>query len=226
MPGCRIALVAVLFAAVALVAAPWALSATDFLTHQGHAAYLAAPFLIGAVSVVAPSMADLAEKIAARMADYSSNPDHPDLVGHPEGNPVQIRPAFPDAADFTKRLTEGVAAKAAHYAEGVRRPRANFLDRAKASTAAWAAGVNAAVAGNRHAAGLNKVNADEAIETAATLGAATYVQGVQGRMAKIQRVLAEVAPTMAAAVSTVRGLPKTTDAHRANRAIPMIRPAP
>src|SRR5260370_2206206 len=127
MHGGRIALGAAVFAAVALVAAPWALSATDFLPHQGHAAYLAAPSLIGAVSVVAPSMADLAEKIAARMADYSSNPDHPDLVGHPEGNPVQIRPAFPDAADFTKPLTEWVAAKSPHYAAGVRRPRAHFL---------------------------------------------------------------------------------------------------
>ncbi len=175
-----------------------------------------------AAAVVAPSMADLAERIAARMADYSRNPDHPDLVGHPEGNPVQIRPAFPDAATFTKRLTDGVAAKASHYAEGVRAPRANFLDRAKASTAAWAAGVNAAVAGNRYAAGLNKVNADEAIETAATLGAATYVQGVQGRANKIQRIMAEVAPAMAAAVSTVRGLP---NADRENRAIAMIRAA-
>ncbi len=100
--------------------------------------------------VVAPSLTYLAEQIAARMRAYNDNPNHPDLVGHPEGNPVQIRPAFPDAATFTKRLVEGVSTKASHYAEGVRAPRANFLDRAKASGPAWTAGVNAAVAGNRY----------------------------------------------------------------------------
>src|SRR5712692_8059969 len=94
-----------------------------------------------AAGVVAPSLAEMAEQIAGRMAQYHDNPEHPDLIGKPEGNPVQIRPAFPDAATFTKRLVDGVAAKASHYAEGVRAPRANVLDRAKASVGAWTAGV-------------------------------------------------------------------------------------
>ncbi len=178
-----------------------------------------------AAGVVAPSQLDLLESIARRMEEYRRNPDHPDLIGHPEGNPVQIRPAFPDAATFTTRLIEGVSQKAAHYAEGVRAPRANFLDRAKASTQAWATGVQAAVAGGRYAAGLNKVNADEAIETAATHGAAVYVSGVRDREAKIRRVMSEVAPAMAAAVATVRGLAKNTDADREARAVAMIRAA-
>lgn len=178
-----------------------------------------------AAAVFAPSLEDLARGIAERMAAYAADPEHPDLAGHPEGNPVQIRPAFPSAPDFTKRLIDGVSAKAAHYAEGVRAPRANFLDRAKASVPAWTAGVNAAVAGNRYAAGLNKVNLDEAIETAATHGAAVYVSGVTDRRAKIERIMAEVAPAMAAAIATVRALPKTTDADREARAVAMIKAA-
>jgi hypothetical protein len=170
-------------------------------------------------------MADLAEKIAGRLVEYDSNPQHPDLIGKPEGNPVQIRPAFPDAATFTKALTDGVAANSAKYAAGVRAPRKNFLEAAKASNQAWKNGVQAAVAGDRFLAGLGKVNPDEAIETAATLGAATYVQGVQGRAAKIQRIMTEVAPAMAAAVSTVRALPANTDADREARAVAMIRAA-
>lgn len=172
-----------------------------------------------------PSMADLAEQIAGKVSEYNANPNHPDLIGKPEGNPVQIRPAFPDAATFTKRLVEGVSAAQARYAEGVRAPRANFLDRAKASNQAWKNGVQAAVAGDRFAAGLNKVNPDEAIETAATLGAASYVQGVTGRQPKIQRIMSDVAPLMAAAVSTVRALPSNTDADREGRAVAMIRAA-
>lgn len=177
------------------------------------------------VAARVPTTTELAEGIAARLVDYAANPNHPDLIGRPDGNPVQIRPAFPDAATFTKRLTDGVAANAARYAEGVRAPRANFLERAKASNQAWKNGVQAAVAGDRFVAGLNKVNPDEAIETAATLGAATYVQGVQGRTAKIQRIMTEVAPMMAAAVAQVRSLPANTDADREARAVGMIRAA-
>ena len=178
-----------------------------------------------APGVVAPSLAEMAEAIAGKMAAYHENPDHPDLIGKPEGNPVQIRPAFPDAATFTKRLTDGVQANAGRYAEGVRAPRRNFLEAAKAANGAWKTGVQAAVAGDRFLGGLNKVNADEAIETAATLGAATYVQGVTGRAPKIQRIMTEVAPMMAAAVSTARALPADTDAQREARAIAMIRGA-
>src|SRR6266568_7101158 len=175
--------------------------------------------------VVAPSMAELAEEIAQRMREYNENPQHGDLIGRPDGNPVQIRPAFPDAATFTDRLVAGVQGAGDAYARGVRAPRANFLDRAKAANQAWKNGVTAAVTGDRFAAGLNKVNADEAIETAATLGAQAYVPGITGRKAKIQRVMAEVSPLMAAATAQVRSMPSNTDADREARAIAQIRAA-
>ncbi len=175
--------------------------------------------------VVAPSMAELAEEIAQRMREYNENPQHGDLIGRPDGNPVQIRPAFPDAATFTDRLVAGVQGAGDAYARGVRAPRANFLDRAKAANQAWKNGVTAAVTGDRFAAGLNKVNADEAIETAATLGAQSYAAGVTGRKAKIQRIMTEVAPMMAAAVASARALPADNDAQREARAIAMIRAA-
>src|SRR5712691_1002449 len=98
----------------------------------------------GSVAARVPTMAELAEGIAARLVEYDSNPAHPDLIGRPDGNPVQIRPAFPDAVTFTNRLVEGVQGAGARYAEGVRAPRANFLDRAKASNAAWKNGTQAA----------------------------------------------------------------------------------
>jgi hypothetical protein len=177
------------------------------------------------VAARVPSLAELGEKIAGKMLEYADNPNHPDLIGKPEGNPVQIRPAFPDAQTFTKRLIEGASGAAQRYAEGVRAPRAHFVDRAKAANQAWKNGVTAAVSGDRFLAGLNKVNADEAIETAATLGAQSYVPGITGRANKIQRIMNEVAPAMAAAVSTVRNLPANTDADREGRAVAMIRAA-
>ena len=176
-------------------------------------------------AVHAPSMAELGEQIALKLLEYDKNPQHGDLIGRPDGNPVQIRPAFPDAATFTDRLIAGVQGAGDAYARGVRAPRANFLDRAKAANQAWKNGVTAAVTGDRFAAGLNKVNPDEAIETAATLGAQSYAAGVTGRKAKIQRIMTEVAPMMAAAVAAARALPADNDAQREARAVAMIRGA-
>lgn len=172
-----------------------------------------------------PTVEELSAAIGRLVAEFAANPRHPDLIGQPEGNPIQIRPAFPDAATFTERLIQGVSANAARYAEGVRRPRANFKERALAAAPAWTNGVQAAITRNAFAAGVSRVNEDEAIETAATLGASSYVPGVTGRRAKIQRIMGEVAPEMAAAVGTVRGMPSNTDAEREARAVGMIRAA-
>ena len=49
--------------------------------------------------------------------------------------------------------------------------------------------------------------------------------GVTGRQQKIQRIMNDVAPMMAAAVSQVRNLPANTDAEREARAVAMIRAA-
>jgi len=175
--------------------------------------------------VTAPTVSELMDRILGRLQEYAGNPEHPDLIGHPEGNPVQIRPAFPDADTFTRRLLQGVQANASRYAEGVRNPRANFLDKAKAANGAWKTGVQAAVAGDRFLGGLNKVNPDEAIEIAATVGAGSYVSGVTGREQKIRRVMGEVSPLMAAAVGTVRAMKSDTDADRDAKAVAMIRAA-
>lgn len=172
-----------------------------------------------------PTVEQMMLAIEDRRAEHAANPQHPDLIGKPEGNPVQIRPAFPDAATFTASLLRGVTANAAKYAEGVRRPRANFKERARASAPAWTNGVQAAIQRNAYAAGVDKINEDEAIETAATLGAQSYVPGVVQRERKIARIMAEVAPELAAAVGVVRAMPANTDAERENRAVAMIRGA-
>ncbi len=179
----------------------------------------------GEIGAHVPTMEELGAAIETRRAEHRADPHHPDLIGKPEGNPVQIRPAFPDANTFTERLVQGVQTNAQRYAEGVRRPRANFKERALAAAPAWTNGVQAAIQRNAFAAGVGRVNEDEAIETAATLGAQSYVPGVVGRRAKIARIMGEVAPEMAAAVGVVRGMPANTDAEREARAVAMIRGA-
>ena len=73
-----------------------------------------------------PSTAELMEGMAAKLREYAANPNHGDLIGKPDGNPVQIRPAFPNAQDFTAALVTGVQNNQAKYAAGVAPPRAHI----------------------------------------------------------------------------------------------------
>lgn len=175
--------------------------------------------------VKVPSPEEIRAQMAAIAREFEANPEHPALIGKPEGNPVQIRPAFPSGSQWAARLREGVSANVNRYSEGVRRPRANFKEAALRNNAGWKASVQKAVTEDRFAKGIQKVNEDEAIELAATLGASAYVQGVEARAAKIERAGNELAPKMAAAVETVRRMPATTDQEREARAVAMIRAA-
>jgi len=169
------------------------------------------------------SIEELSRAIAARLAEYERNPEHPDLRGHPEGNPVQIRPAFPSAEAWAERHASGVQNNATRYAEGVAAPRANFKELALKRKAAWANAVNEAVAGDRYAKGMAAVDAELAIELAKTVGQESFVRGVTARRAKIEAKMKSVAPAMAAAIATVRAMPADTVAQREARSIEMQR---
>ncbi len=177
----------------------------------------------GAVRV--PTEAELMGAVADKMQEFLDDPNHPDLVGHPDGNPVTIRPAFPTATDLANRWAEGVNRNSDRWLHGIQNPRANFKDAAVAKKGAWAGGVQAAVQGDYYAKGMNKVDVNLAIETAVAVGAQGFAQGAQLRKPKLEAVMKDVAPAMAAAVATVRAMPANSDAEREARAVAMIRAA-
>ena len=170
-----------------------------------------------------PTQAELALFIDEMQTVFKANPQHPSLVGHPEGNPVQIRPAFPDAATISASFQEGVSRNQDRWLKGVQNPRANFKDAALKAAPAWEKGVQAAVAAKSYARGMAGVNADQAIDIATAKGPAGYAEGVRIRTQKHMDKMAKVAPLAAAAVQAVRALPAVTDADREARAVAMIR---
>ncbi len=169
--------------------------------------------------------AELLGEIANTLAAFKSNPNHPALIGKPEGNPVQIRPAFPSASEMTSRWVQGIDASGDNYVRGVQAPRANFKVAALANKDAWKQGVNKAVAEDAFAKGMSNVNEDEAIATAVAIGSGGWAAGAKARQSKHTRIMGKVAPLMAAAVDTVRRKPAVTDADREARAVEMIRAA-
>ncbi|MGH2669586.1 MAG: hypothetical protein ACRDH5_10835 [bacterium] len=156
-------------------------------------------------------------------AAVKKNPQHPLMVGHPEGNPITIRPPWrPDA----ERWAEGVQATgAARWERGIQNPRADFKAAALANNDGWKSGVTAAVAGDRFRRGMETVNVDEAIATATERGGANYAAGATARRAKFQRKVDAIAPRMAAVTQKVRGMPARNDAEREARMLEQVRGA-
>ena len=169
------------------------------------------------------SETELLGEITGLLREFTANPNHPALMGKPEGNPVQIRPAFPSASEMTARWTAGIDAAGDNYVRGVQAPRANFKTAALANKDAWKAGINKAVAEDAFAKGMQNVNEDEAIAIAVAVGSQGWANGAKARTGKHTRIMGKVAPLMAAAVETVRRKPAVTDADREARAVEMIR---
>lgn len=136
---------------------------------------------------------------------------------------MQIRPPLPDPAEHTKRLIEGVQGATERYREGVRNPRANFKEEALKAKGAWKDGVTKAIAEDSFAKGINQVNADDAIELAATIGADSLAAGVAARAKKIEEKATKMRPLMSAVIQQVRSMPADTEAQRDARVLAQIK---
>jgi hypothetical protein len=176
------------------------------------------------VAPVAPITDEqVAERMAARMEEYLGNPNHPDLIGHPDGNPVTIRPVIPDPTTWAARWAEGVQRNADRWLTGIQNPRANFRDAAIQKKGAWANKLQAAIAGDFYAKGMAKVNVDQAIDTAVKIGASGFATGAGLRQPKFEARMKDIAQPFAALTATVRQMPAATDADNDNRALAMIK---
>lgn len=155
--------------------------------------------------------------------EVANDPSHPLLVGHPEGNPIQIRAPWRPSAE---RWQQGVSTVGAQrWEQGIQNPRADFKAAALANNDGWKAGVTAAVQGDRFAKGIQNVNVDEAIATAMVIGGAGYAAGANARAAKFQRKVDAIAPRMAAVTEATRRMPARTDVEREARMLNQVRGA-
>lgn len=169
------------------------------------------------------SEAELMADMNGLLREFNSNPNHPALIGKPDGNPVQIRPAFPEPAQLTNDWINGIANNKEKYVRGVQAPRANFKAAALAQKGAWKEGVTKAIADDAFAKGMSQVNEDEAIATAVAIGGDGLERGARARTAKHTRKMEKWRPLAAAAIETVRRMPAVTDADREKRSIEMQR---
>lgn len=134
-----------------------------------------------------------------------------------------LRPAWKPDKDKWLKGVEAVGVD--RYREGVQNPRANFKDAALANKEGWKKGVQEAITNGTYEKGLAKVNVDEAIQTAATLGADSLAAGARARQDKFQRNVDAIAGKMSAVTEAVRKMPATTAQEREARMIAQVRGA-
>ena len=180
--------------------------------------------------MTAPTVTVLSEReimeqlITPRVAEYeASEGKHPDLIGKPHGNPIQIRPVLPDTTAWAGSWVAGIQRNGDRWLAGIKAPRVSFKDAAIAKKAAWSNAMQAAIAGDHYAKGMAKANVDAAIDTAEKVGAGGWQAGAALRQAKFQGRMDEIKGDFTALTSQVRAMPAGTAQERENRALTMMR---
>ncbi len=165
--------------------------------------------------------AEWASLFAVVNDEVAKDPQHPLLVGRPEGNPIQTRAPWAPNPDT---WLQGVQATGGtRWEHGIQNPRRDFKSAALASNDAWKNGVTAAVAADRYAKGINGVNVDQAIATALKIGGQGYTSGAAARKDKFAAKVGALQAAMGAVVQRVRGMPNSTLDQRIGRVTEIIR---
>ena len=167
------------------------------------------------------SMIDGLDPVAAFNAIADTFDGSPGLyeamhVPNPETG-VTLRNPGPDASKMAEKYGRKVAGAAQDYVTGVQNPKASFKQAALAANGKWKNRVQEAIAQDRFAGAMNKVDEGEAIQMAVSDGGAAYTAGATKRLPKVQRVFGRLAPLLGSVSTTIRQMPQDTDAQRAQR---------
>ncbi len=169
------------------------------------------------------SDAELARVRSAAFDRVLAEPSIRDKVGvGTSGNPITIQRVL-TGAEAADKLIKNAGNAGADWEKGVQRPAANFQEAAIKAKEKHKNNTQKALAEDRFAKGMAKVNVDEAIATALAVGASGYTAGINARKSKITRVFGELMPLIATNAEVVDRLPDATDADREKRMVENLR---
>ena len=166
------------------------------------------------------SIADLGEFASSfqhSLALIAADPAVRESVGKAQvGNPITVE-IVPSAEKWAKKQIDRAVAAGEDWVQGMQNPSADPKAAALAAKGKWKENVTKAVANDAFAKGIAKYSVDEAIETAIKIGAAGFANGITARTGKIQRVIADLQPKVAALKRTISAMPQDTEAQREAR---------
>lgn len=118
--------------------------------------------------------------------------------------------AMASAAETAQKWVDRTSAAVSAYVSGIKRTDVNPMEKAAANSAGYLAGVQAAVASGKWAAGLRRVSKEMWTQHAVTLGSQRLGPGVTQAKQKMQAFLDQFLPVLASNVAQVQAMPNNS----------------
>jgi len=170
-----------------------------------------------------PSLDAFGKSLGAALDKAESDPESVDRVHEHEGNPRNLAPRVPEAADIAAKHQERTAAAGAAWKAGVMRPKKDPIEAAKAAAGKWETKVKEAIANKSFTKGLDAVDEAEMIRILEETDASVFTEGVRRRGAKYERKVGAMRPMLVALTNELDRMPVDTEQQREAKAIASIR---
>jgi len=135
------------------------------------------------------------------------------------GNPVTLGARVIDPAEWSKKQIDRAKASGDEWLKRVMKPRKLPTDAAIAADGKRKDRLAESERQGKWLAKMKKVDVDEMYKTIQNVGSAGFVNGIAAREHKVNRVVAELQPMVAAAAATIDAMPQATDGDREKRLI-------
>jgi len=173
-----------------------------------------APLTIIATDSIDAAVANIAA-IAARM-DADPAAKH-EFMTKKQGNPITPGEAVISAAKWSEKQLRNAANAGEDWLYGVLHPSRDPVAAAIKAAPKYKARMAESLAQDKWAKSMAKVDSSSIADVATLVGAAGYTAGINARRAKIERVVAELQPKVAALRAQILNMPDGTDQERENR---------
>lgn len=151
------------------------------------------------------------------------------VLNHPEevtfltegkvGNPITIGPRVLPAEEWSKKQVDNASRASAEWLAHVITPKKDPVEAAIRANGKRKDRLEQAEREGRWLKAMGAVNKDLMYEVIKTMGEAAFRTGVEGRRKKVEAVVKDLQPRIAAVAATIDAMPDATDADREKRLI-------
>jgi len=166
------------------------------------------------VHPVVSSLDQFSTALATALEMAEKNPTALPGYGPSEGNPVNLSPRIPEAADMAAKLVGNATNAGERWLANVQSPRKDPIAAMKASATKYKNRMAEALSQGLWERGVANINEAEMYATIKALGAGVFTTGLAARTGKITAVFAKLRPMLVALAGTLDAMPTDTDAQR------------
>jgi hypothetical protein len=165
------------------------------------------------------SSLDAFQKAFSRLLeDVTQNPDKYDFLTETQvGNPISLGPRVIPPDEWANKQISRATAAASDWEKNVARPRKNPIEAAIQANDKRKDRLAEAEKQDKWKKKMAKVDLDEMYTIIKNVGASGYSNGIQARAPKVQRVVKDLQPMVAALAASIDSMPQATDADREKR---------